>query len=163
MKFVNFVDELTQLQPFLYRFAYSLTKNGEAAKDLLQETVLKTLENKEKFIEETNLRAWMCTVMKNTFINDYRKYFLNNESVCRIDDLKSEPFMTGEADMNYDLEWINKMIAGMGEKNRIIFGLYLSSYQYDEIAEKLNIPLGTVKSQIHSIKISLKKQLKELI
>ena len=57
MKFVNFVDELTRLQPFLYRFAYSLTKNHEAAKDLLQETLLKTLENREKFIEDTNLSA----------------------------------------------------------------------------------------------------------
>ena len=80
MKFVNFVDELTRLQPFLYRFAYSLTKNHEAAKDLLQETLLKTLENREKFIEDTNLRAWMCAIMKNTFINDYRKLLLNHLS-----------------------------------------------------------------------------------
>ena len=145
MKFVNFVDELTRLQPFLYRFAYSLTKNHEAAKDLLQETLLKTLENREKFIEDTNLRAWMCAIMKNTFINDYRKLLLAHESVCRIDDLKSEPCMIDGTDANYDLEWINKVIA------------------YDEIAEKLDIPLGTVKSQIHNIKISLKKQLKELI
>lgn len=159
MKFVNFVDELTRLQPFLYRFAYSLTKNHEAAKDLLQETLLKTLENREKFIEDTNLRAWMCAIMKNTFINDYRKLLLAHESVCRIDDLKSEPCMIDGTDANYDLEWINKVIAGMSK----IFGLYLSSYQYDEIAEKLDIPLGTVKSQIHNIKISLKKQLKELI
>lgn len=71
--------------------------------------------------------------------------------------------MIDGTDANYDLEWINKVIAGMSKKNRIIFGLYLSSYQYDEIAEKLDIPLGTVKSQIHNIKISLKKQLKELI
>lgn len=163
MKFVNFVDELTRLQPFLYRFAYSLTKNHEAVKDLLQETLLKTLENREKFIEDTNLRAWMCAIMKNTFINDYRKLLLAHESVCRIDDLKSEPCMIDGTDANYDLEWINKVIAGMSKKNRIIFGLYLSSYQYDEIAEKLDIPLGTVKSQIHNIKISLKKQLKELI
>ena len=98
MKFVNFVDELTRLQPFLYRFAYSLTKNHEAAKDLLQETLLKTLENREKFIEDTNLRAWMCAIMKNTFINDYRKLLLAHESVCRIDDLKSEPCMIDGTD-----------------------------------------------------------------
>ena len=106
MKFVNFVDELTRLQPFLYRFAYSLTKNHEAAKDLLQETLLKTLENREKFIEDTNLRAWMCAIMKNTFINDYRKLLLAHESVCRIDDLKSEPCMIDGTDANYDLDRI---------------------------------------------------------
>ena len=162
MKIINLVDELTKLQPFLYRFAYLLTKDNEAAKDLLQDTLLKTLEHKERFIKNTNLGAWMFTVMKNTFINDYRKHLLTKKLVCRIDELISEPCIIDGTDANYDLEWINKVIAEMSKGNRIIFGLYLSNYQYDEIAKKLNIPLGTVKSQIHNIKISLKKQLKEL-
>ena len=160
MKFVNFVDELTRLQPFLYRFAYSLTKNHEAAKDLLQETLLKTLENREKFIEDTNLRAWMCAIMKNTFINDYRKLLLAHESVCRIDDLKSEPCMIDGTDANYDLEWINKVIAGMkrtdirfGNNNKTFPHLYLHKQCFVVILHKYFLAYSCRKEIGYKLKI----------
>ena len=73
MSFILVADNLLKLHNQLLKFAYSLTLNDDDAKDLLQDTILKTLENHEKFIENTNFKSWAFTIMKNLFINKYRK------------------------------------------------------------------------------------------
>ena len=69
----NFNEEIISLEPSLTRYAYSLTADMDDAKDLVQETYFKALYNQDKFDEQTNIKAWMYTIMKNTFINDYRR------------------------------------------------------------------------------------------
>ena len=73
MSTVEFQDKINQLSSVLNTFAYNLTKNVEDAKDLFQETSLRALKNKDKFKPGTNLKAWLFTIMKNIFINNYRK------------------------------------------------------------------------------------------
>ena len=73
MSTAEFTTALVELEPNLERFAYSLTANPDDARDLLQETFLKALTYKDKFQENTNIKAWTFTIMKNTFINDYRR------------------------------------------------------------------------------------------
>ena len=84
MTAAEFSNQLLNLEQSLERFAYSLTANREDAKDLLQETFLKALTYKEKFEDNTNLKAWTFTIMKNTFINNYRKNTLNITTNARI-------------------------------------------------------------------------------
>jgi RNA polymerase sigma-70 factor (ECF subfamily) len=73
MTAIEFDYQVTGLQENLKNFAQSLTLNSDDAKDLLQDTILKAFRYKEKYAEHTNLKAWMFTIMKNTFINNYRK------------------------------------------------------------------------------------------
>ena len=78
MTAIQFHSQLVELESNLERFAYSLTMNKEDAKDLLQETYLKALMYQDKFEDNTNLKAWTFTIMKNTFINNYRKTVKQN-------------------------------------------------------------------------------------
>lgn len=73
MKSFNFTNDLLNIQSELLRFAYKLTADREDANDLLQETTLKALDNEEKYIPDTNFKGWMYTIMRNIFINNYRK------------------------------------------------------------------------------------------
>ena len=69
----NFTKDLLSIQDDLLRFAYKLTADREDANDLLQETSLKALDNEDKYMPETNFKGWVYTIMRNIFINNYRK------------------------------------------------------------------------------------------
>ena len=73
MTATEFNYQLTSMQDKLKRFAYSLTMDSDDAQDLLQETLLKALTYREKFVNPVNLKSWVYTIMKNTFINNYRR------------------------------------------------------------------------------------------
>ena len=73
MSIQEFNHSILGMETKLKYFAYSLTSDKEDAKDLLQETYLKAITYKDLFVHQTNLKAWMYTIMKNTFINNYRK------------------------------------------------------------------------------------------
>ena len=87
MKSLSFRKDLIGVQEELLRFAYKLTANREEANDLLQETSLKALDNEEKYVPDTNFKGWMYTIMRNIFINNYRKIVRDQTFVDQTDNL----------------------------------------------------------------------------
>jgi RNA polymerase sigma-70 factor (ECF subfamily) len=163
---VSFKNNLENIQKYLLGFAYKLTGNREDANDLLQETSLKALCNENKFVPDTNFEAWMSTIMKNLFINRYRKTMSSQARVEYTDN----PYLLNLAkdsgcntDGNYDLKEIVRAIHGLPVEQKIPVTMYASGFKYIEIARKLNIPTGTVKSRIHFARIKLQAELREFI
>lgn len=159
----EFNTALIELEPNLERFAYSLTANHEDARDLLQETYLKALTYKDKFEDNTNIKAWTFTIMKNTFINNYRKAVKQNTTFDSSDNQfminsKSENF---GPDSMYSHSEISKKIDALDDDFRLPFQMHTSGYKYKEIADKLNLKIGTVKSRIFFSRQKLMTALKD--
>ncbi len=152
MTAVEFNYKLLGLQKNLKYFAYTLTSNYEDAQDLVQETFLKALTNRDKFTANTNLKAWTFTIMKNTFINNYRQNVRNNTILDKTDDLYylnlTKESGIGLPDANISAKDIYREINRIDEDQRLPFEMYNQGYKYKEIAEKLNLSIGTVKSRI---------------
>lgn len=163
MKVTVFTNELMSLQPSLERFAMSLTANGEDAKDLVQETLLKALTYQDKYQDNTNLKAWAFTIMKNTFINSYRKTVKHGMVLDGSDNqylMNSRPTqLTPESDMAHDE--VRRKINQLEPEFRIPFQMHTQGYKYKEIAEKLNLKIGTVKSRIFFSRQKLMTALKD--
>ena len=150
MSQAEFNTALIGLEPNLERFAYSLTSNIEDARDLLQETYLKALTYRDKFEDDTNMKAWTFTIMKNTFINNYRKAVKQNTT---FDSSDNQFLMNSRAEANgpdsqFSHNEINKKIQELDDDFRVPFQMHTSGYKYKEIAEELNLKIGTVKSRI---------------
>lgn len=149
---MEFNNELINMEDSLERFALSLTSNREEAKDLLQETYLKALTYREKFVEFTNLKAWAYTIMKNTFINNYRKSVRENTTVDNTKDLyylnNSKESHLERPDSEYSIGEINKAIDKLDDDFKVPFRMHTEGYKYKEIADKLDLKIGTVKSRI---------------
>ncbi len=144
----------------LYGFAMKLTKDQDDAKDLMQETFIKAYTNKDKFKEGTNLKAWLYTIMRNSFITQYQKitrqktFVDNSEDLHLINNAASVSANEGEHNLSY--QEIMDEIERLEEKHMKPFIMYSRGFKYIEIAERLNIPLGTVKNRIHVAREQLK-------
>lgn len=148
---------------FLKPFAINLTRDSETANDLYQETLYKALANHEKYSVGTNIRAWLFTIMRNIFINDYRRkakqktifdstpndYLINQKQIS----------VSNSAESSLKLKEIRKAIQQLPEIFKTPFLLYFDGYKYNEIAEALGEPLGTIKSRIHFARKLLKEQI----
>lgn len=165
MTAIEFNYELTGLSDNLERFALSLTMNREDAKDLLQETFTKAISYRDKFSANTNLKAWTFTIMKNTFINNYRRASKANTTFDNTDDLyylnlnKESRYETPESDLS--AKEINKAINELEDEFRIPFLMHTQGYKYKEIAEELELKIGTVKSRIFFTRKKLMEKLKD--
>jgi len=165
MSEVDFSNVVIRYSSDLKPFAINLTQDIEDANDLLQETMYRALTNREKFREGTNLKAWLFTIMKNIFINGYRRkskrrtiidttdnqYYLNTTATKSI--------TTNRSEANFMMEDIMKSIVDLQEEFRIPFLMHYKGYKYQEIADELDLPLGTVKSRIFFARKDLKKKL----
>lgn len=149
MKTFNFTQDLLNIQSELLRFAYKLTADREEANDLLQETSLKALDNEDKYTPDTNFKGWMYTIMRNIFINNYRKVVRDQTFVDQTDNLYhlNMPQDSGfdSTESAYDMKEIHKVVNALPKDYRIPFAMYVSGFKYREIADKLNLPLGTEK------------------
>ncbi|MBW8686436.1 RNA polymerase sigma factor [Chitinophaga rhizophila] len=149
MSFSTFQAHLLENADFLMPVAMSLTKDAEAAKDLYQETLYKALKNKDKYVEGSNIRAWLYTIMRNLFINEYRRA-AKFSTACEI-----TPNITNNtlAEVNAENMLCTKEIKGTLYKLPVSFKkpllLYCDGFKYHEIAEILHEPMGTIKSRIH--------------
>ncbi len=161
----EFNYRLIGLKDQLFSFAWSLTRNEEEAKDLVQETYFKAIKYRDKFEDTTNQKAWTYTIMKNTYINDHRKsnrfntesYSSNRIIFSKLDDkINSE-----SPESEYAKKEINKTINYLNDEFRIPFLMYLRGYKYKEIADELNIKLGTVKSRIFIARRQLMASLRD--
>lgn len=148
----KFQLSLMALQSNLYNFAMMLTSNRDDANDLLQDTTLKALDNQEKYAEGTNFKGWVFTIMRNIFINNYRRTTRTATIVDTTDNLYhlnlSQDSGLDTPDGSYTAQEITDAINSFSDDFRIPFSMHIAGYKYNEIAEKMNLPLGTVKSRI---------------
>ena len=162
---VQFNNALMSLSDKLHYYALSLTSDSEKANDLLQETFLKALTYRDKFAQNTNFKAWIYTIMKNTFINDYRRGIKTKNtfegSVSDYHMTTSRDKVYPSPDSLYSTREINRTIQELEDDYRIPFTMFLEGYKYKEIADELNLPLGTVKSRIFFTRKKLEKSLSE--
>lgn len=162
---ISFQKELLGIEDKMMNLALLLTSNKEDAQDLFQETTLKVLDNQEKFIDNVNFKGWVLTVMRNIFINNYHRLIRTYTLIDQDTDIYNldnnlQSGMT-EADSAIDLQEITKAIKSLNKEIRTPFSMYISGYKYNEIAERLNLQLGTVKSRIFTARQELQKELKD--
>jgi RNA polymerase sigma-70 factor (ECF subfamily) len=159
----EFNDMLLSNADFLKPFAINLTRDTEAANDLYQETLYKALANKEKYNAGTNIKAWLFTIMRNIFINNYRrrakqKTIFDSTPNDYLINLK-QASIANSAETNLRMKEINGAIQQLPEIFKTPFLLYFDGYKYNEIADVLHEPLGTIKSRIHFARKLLKEQI----
>ena len=148
----KFQSNLMNLQDNLLNFAYMLTSNRDDAYDLLQDTTLKALENEDKFAENTNFKGWVFTIMRNVFINNYRRGMHTATIVDTTENLyhlhlsHDSGLETPEGSLG--ASEISDAINSFADEYRIPFSMHVAGYKYNEIAEQMNLPLGTIKSRI---------------
>jgi RNA polymerase sigma factor (sigma-70 family) len=163
MATLEFNEILLSNTDFLKPFAINLTRDTEAANDLYQETLYKALANQEKYNAGTNIKAWLFTIMRNIFINNYRRkakqqtIFDNTANDYLINLRQVSVNNAAESDMR--VKEIKRSIQQLPEIFKTPFLLYFDGYKYHEIADVLNEPLGTIKSRIHFARKLLKEQI----
>lgn len=166
MTAMEFGYTIKEALPYLESSAIKFTRNKEDAADLLQETFLKAYTQRAKFSEGSNVRAWLYTIMRNIFINNYqrmvrRKTFLDTTGILYyLNKGKSESFES-EMFKEFARDDLKVALKNLRVENRQPFLLHFSGFQYNEIAEKLKLPLGTVKTRIRNARIELKEYLKD--
>ena len=163
MSTIEFNQMLMSNAEFLKPFAITLTRDSEAAKDLFQETLFKALANREKYNVGTNIKAWLYTIMRNIFINNYRRRAKQNT----IFDSSPNDFLINQKQASIDnravsvihIKEIQKHIHELPDIFKNPFLLYFEGYKYHEISDMLQEPLGTIKSRIHFARKLLKAQI----
>ncbi|MCM1093901.1 MAG: RNA polymerase sigma factor [Bacteroides sp.] len=161
----TFQTKLLDLQSNLLNFAYTLTANRDDAYDLLQDTTLKALDNEDKYVDNTNFKGWVFTIMRNIFINNYRKVVRSATVIDQTEDLyhlnlpQDSGFETPEGSIAANE--IGAAINSFADEYRIPFSMHVAGYKYNEIAEQMNLPLGTVKSRIFFARQKLQEMLKD--
>lgn len=163
MSQIEFYDRFDQMTNLLQAFAYNLTKNSEDSKDLFQETAYRAMTNRDKFRPGTNFKAWLFTIMKNIFINNYRKrtkantIFDTTENMYYLNSGQETISNGGESGML--IKELTGMIESLDDSVRVPFLMHYQGYKYQEIADYLSLPLGTVKSRIFFARKDLKTQI----
>jgi RNA polymerase sigma-70 factor (ECF subfamily) len=161
MSTVEFSERLNQFETFMHNFALRLTQNTEKAKDLVQDTSLRALRYKDKYSMGTNFKGWIATVMRNTFINQYRKEKRRKRVRKPVEDflfaIENKNVTPNAGQINLYMQELEAMLDQIGDRYSIPFLLHYRGYEYQEIAEKLDIPIGTVKSRIYTARKKLKK------
>lgn len=159
----EFNTAVIQLQQSLRPIAIKLTRNSEEADDLIQDTLLKAISNREKFMDGTNLKAWLYTIMKNTFITNYHRIVKRKTFIDTTENLhfinSSSHATVNNGGTSLAMEEINKAIEKLTHTYKTPFLMHFKGYKYHEIADILHIPIGTVKNRIHIARKELKGDL----
>ncbi len=162
MAFINFQTEVKTATVVLKPHAMRLTRDVHDAEDLIQETIVRALTNEDKFQEGTNIKAWLFTIMKNIFINDYRKKSKRNTVIDTTDNLyylNASTNINNAGERAFVMNDIRNALMKISNELRVPFLMHFKGYKYHEISEQLNLPLGTVKSRIFFARKELKNML----
>jgi RNA polymerase sigma-70 factor (ECF subfamily) len=162
MSVLNFHTEVKSATIVLKPHAMRLTRDINDAEDLIQETIVRALTNEDKFQEGTNIRAWLFTIMKNIFINDYRKKTKRNTVIDTTDNLyyiNTSSTISNAGERAFVMNDIRNALMRVSNELRVPFLMHFKGYKYNEIAEQLHLPLGTVKSRI----FFARKELKDIL
>ncbi|MDE6537789.1 MAG: RNA polymerase sigma factor [Muribaculaceae bacterium] len=161
----SFKDRVIGLQGNLMSFAYQLTSNREQAEDLLQDTTLKALSNEDKYVDNVNFKGWIFTIMRNIFINNYRQNVRQATVIDKTEDLYhlniSQDSGLSTPEGSFAVKEISVVLNSFSDDYRIPFNMFVAGYKYNEIADKLDLPLGTVKSRIFFARKRLREELKD--
>ena len=161
------INKIVAMQPELMSFAFKLTANQDSANDLVQDSILKALDNTQKFIRQENFKGWMYTIMRNIFINNYRKIVRDQTFVDQTDNYyhlnlpQDSGFISTEG--AYDLKEMHRIVNALPKEYKVPFSMHVSGFKYREIADKLGLPLGTVKSRIFFTRQRLQQELKDFV
>lgn len=148
----TFQNDLIKIQSNMFNFAMMLTSNRDNANDLVQDTTLKAIDNQDKYAEGTNFKGWVFTIMRNIFINNYRRASKaativdTSENLYQINCAADSGFDSPEC--SFTVNEVTDAINSFNDDLRVPFSMHVAGYKYHEIAEKLDMPLGTVKSRI---------------
>ena len=162
MSTLEFQQQLVGLRQQLYYFALSLTKDRDNALDLLQESILRALTYRDKYRDNTNFKAWLYTIMKNTFINDHRRAKRTKalmDTVDRERDQVRRVHTPATAEASVKMSEIDRSLERLDPTFRTPFTMHHEGYKYHEIAERLDISMRTVKNRIHIARKFLKDEL----
>lgn len=163
MTAIEFSHQVSHLSKSLRPYALRLTKDAEDANDLLQDTLLKAFTNRDKYADGTNIKAWMYTIMKNTFITNYQRLVRKNTFIDTSDDLyyinSTDSSTDNLALAGFVSEDIRKALVVLDESFKVPFLMYFEGFKYHEIADVLQLPIGTVKNRIHLARKELKSRL----
>jgi RNA polymerase sigma-70 factor (ECF subfamily) len=163
MSTLDFDKMLLENTDFLKPFAITLTRDQETAKDLMQETIFRALANRDKYNVGTNIKAWLYTIMRNIFINNYRRKAKQNTIFDKtpndylID--YNQSAIDNSAEGQIKMKEIQAALHELPEIFKNPFVLYYEGFKYHEIAAMLEEPLGTIKSRIHFARKLLKAQI----
>ncbi|MBP6458599.1 MAG: RNA polymerase sigma factor [Crocinitomicaceae bacterium] len=164
MSTLEFNETLVRLESNLISFAKGFTRNEEDARDLTQETMLKALTYRDYYKPQTNFKAWVFTIMRNVFINQYRR----NSKSKTLFDFSKDLYLLANSVANHETpnnyiynKEINNKINELNEEYKQPFLMHYEGFKYKEISDKLNIPIGTVKSRIFIARKKLMEQLPE--
>lgn len=162
MASAKFQTNLMSLQSNMLNFAYMLTSNRDDAYDLLQDTTLKALDNEDKYTEGTNLKGWVFTIMRNLFINNYRRV---SRAATVVDTTDNQYLINISAETaqespegTFTVSEITAAINSFSDEYRIPFSMHVAGYKYNEIAEHTGLPLGTIKSRIFTARKKLQER-----
>lgn len=158
----HFNNKVNQIEDLLFGFAMKLTRNRENAKDLMQETLMRAYEHRDRFKIGTHFKSWMTTIMYNSFINHYRKMKTRRRVEQPVDDivyLEDRNVTAGMAENNILRKELNTILDRLDDKFKKPFLMHFKGFQYDEIAEEMDLPIGTIKSRI----FYARKQLKQMV
>ncbi len=162
---LSFKQRLLGLQGNLFNFACQLTSNRDAAQDLVQDTTLKVLDNEAKYVDNVNFKGWVFTIMRNIFINNYRRQVRSATVIDTTEDLYhlnlSQESGLDSPEGSFAAKEISIAINSFTDEYKVPFTMYVAGYKYSEIAEKMNLPLGTVKSRIFFARKRLQSILKD--
>jgi RNA polymerase sigma factor (sigma-70 family) len=163
MTAIEFTHEIASLRSTLKTFTHRFTSDREESSDLVQDTILKALMYKDKFKQDTNLKGWLFTIMRNTFINNYRKH---QRARTSHDNTKELHFLNVEdthtfnsPDTRFEYKDIWKNVNELKDELLIPFKMHTSGYKYHEISEHLKLPIGTVKNRIFHARKEIQKKL----
>jgi RNA polymerase sigma-70 factor, ECF subfamily len=166
MSTIEFSTQFDRLRMALHAFALNLTKDEESARDLVQETAFKAFKYRHRYQPQTNLRAWLMTIMRNSFINDYRK----RKRRQTLNDTTTNDYLidsglhsvSNDGESTITMQEIQKVLNQLEDWVRIPFLMHYQGFKYEEIADELDVPLGTVKSRIFFARQKLQTQLREM-
>lgn len=159
----SFERRLIDLQDNMMSFALTLTANKEEAKDLIQESTLRVLDNKDKYYENVNFKGWVFTIIHNIFVNNYRRMVRSQTMIDQTDNLyhlnlpQNSGFDSPEG--AYTVSEISRVMNSFSDEYKVPFQMHVQGYKYEEIAQELVLPIGTVKSRI----FFARKRLQELL
>lgn len=159
----EFTTEIAKLENLLYAFALRLTRSRQDAQDLMQETTLRAYRHRERFTMGTNFKSWVSTIMRNTYINRYRKAKSRRHVNQPIEDftfaLESSTAIPNKGEHDMRLKELKLVMNSINDIYRVPFLMFYQGYEYKEIAAHLSIPIGTVKSRIFLARQKMKKEI----
>ncbi|MBV2226852.1 MULTISPECIES: RNA polymerase sigma factor [Sphingobacterium] len=163
MNKIEFNSLVVKHSESLRSYARNFTRDHEDANDLVQDTLLKAVTYFKNFRDGTNLKGWLYTIMKNTFINNYRRIVKTNSFITKEEEISQINLVVSAAKNNgenkFIMEDINYALSKLSDEYYVPFTMYFEGYKYHEISDHLQIPIGTVKTRIHVARKSMKKTL----